>query len=104
MKYLIKNRKEFIISLGVFATILLVIFWCVWAIIHGTFDYKNLIAVAGEIFTILGWYYNMGTSETNRKYTDLMRLEKDFKNGKIDGENFFDEPDDILEDDEEGDE
>lgn len=96
MKYLIKNQKEFIITLGVLVTILLVIFWCVWSIIDGSFTYKNLIAIAGEIFTILGWYYNMPTTFENRKATDLMRLEKAQKSGKIDGENFFDYPDEIY--------
>ena len=90
MKYLIQNRKEFIISLGVLVTILLVVFWCVWSIIDGSFTYKNLIAIAGEIFTILGWYYNMPTSEENCKHTGMMRLEKAYKNvinelGKSDG-------------------
>lgn len=98
MKYLIQNRKEFIISLGVLVTILLVVFWCVWSIIDGSFTYKNLIAIAGEIFTILGWYYNMPTSEENCKHTGMMRLEKAYKNDDADGENFFEDVEDFEED------
>ena len=98
MKYLIQNRKEFIISLGVLVTILLVIFWCVWSIIDGSFTYKNLIAIAGEIFTILGWYYNMPTSEENCKHTGMMRLEKTYKKDGADGEDFFEDVDDFEED------
>lgn len=98
MKYLIQNRKEFIISLGVLVTILLVIFWCVWSIIDGSFTYKNLIAIAGEIFTILGWYYNMPTSEENCKHTGMMRLEKAYKKDGADGEDFFEDIEDFEED------
>ena len=101
MKYLIQNKKEFVISLGVFLTILLVIFWAIWSITHGSFDYKNLIAIVGVIFEALGWYYNMPTSEANCKYTGRMRLEKAQLAGKIDGENFYDEfEEEPLEDEE----
>lgn len=91
MKYLIQNRKEFIISLGIFATILLIIIWSVWSIFTGNLDYKNLIVVAGGIFEILGWYYNMPTSEENCRYTGEMRLEKEYNKGIITGEDFYNE-------------
>lgn len=89
MKYLIKHRKESIISLGVFVTVLLVIFWSIWSIIHGIFDYKNLMAVAAAIFEILGWYYNMPTSEENCEATGEMRIKKAEKTGKLNGEYFY---------------
>ena len=99
MKYLIQNQKEFIISLGVFGMLAVVVFWCVWSIIHGTFDVKNILAIIGEIMNILGWYYNMGTSEINRQYTDLMRLEKQQTiSEEFIGENFFDEAEEFEED------
>lgn len=100
MKYLIKNQKEFIISLGVFVTIALIIFWCVWSIVKGCFDHKNLIAIVGVIFEVLGWYHNIPTSEENDKYTSLMRLEKAQKKAEdFVGENFFDDTEELEEDD-----
>lgn len=100
MKYLIKNRKEFIISLGVFATIALIILWSVWSIFTGNLDYKNLIVVAGGIFEVLGWYYNMPTSEENCIHTGEMRLEKIYNKEGTDGEDFFEEPNDFEDFDE----
>ena len=88
MKYLIQHRKESIISLGVFVTVLLVIFWSIWSIIHGIFDYKNLMVVAAAIFEILGWYYNMPTSEENCEATGEMRARKAEHKG-IEGEYFY---------------
>lgn len=95
MKYLIKHRKESIISLGVFVTVLLVIFWSIWSIIHGIFDYKNLITVAAAIFEILGWYYNMPTSEENCEATGEMRARKAEKNGTVEGEYFYSDDDEL---------
>lgn len=89
MKYLIQNRKEFVITLGILATIILVIVWSLWSLIHGEFDFKNLIAVAAAIFEILGWYYNMPTSEENCEATGEMRIRKAEKTGKLNGEYFY---------------
>lgn len=100
MKYLIKNQKEFVISLGVFATILLVLFWSIWSIVTGNLDYKNLIAIIGAVFEIFGWYYNMPTSEENCRHTGEMRLEKAQNNYEFDGENFVDEVEELEEDEE----
>lgn len=76
MRYLIQHRKEFIITVGVFVTVALVVLWAVMAIIKGSFDLKNVAALAAMIFEILGWYYNMPTSEANAKATSRMRYEK----------------------------
>lgn len=100
MKYLIKNQKEFVISLGVFATILLVLFWSIWSIVTSNLDYKNLIAIIGAVFEIFGWYYNMPTSEENCRHTGEMRLEKAQNNYEFDGENFVDEVEELEEDEE----
>lgn len=101
MKYLIQNRKEFVITLGILATIILVIVWSLWSLIHGEFDFKNLIAVAAAIFEILGWYYNMPTSEENCEATGEMRAKKAEQKG-VNGEAFYmdeevlkDEPEDL---------
>lgn len=100
MKYLIKNQKEFVISLGVFATILLILFWSIWSIFTGNLDYKNLIAIIGAVFEIFGWYYNMPTSEENCRHTGEMRLEKAQNNYEFDGENFVDEVEELEEEEE----
>lgn len=89
MKYLIQHKKEFVITLGILATILLVIVWSLWSLVHGEFDFKNLIAVAAAIFEILGWYYNMPTSEENCEATGEMRMKKNEKTGKVLGEYFY---------------
>ena len=101
MKYLIKNQKEFVISLGVFATILLILLWSIWSIFTGNLDYKNLIAIIGAVFEIFGWYYNMPTSEENCRHTGEMRLEKAQLNYQFDGENFVDEVEELEEDEDE---
>ena len=100
MKYLIKNQKEFIISLGVFATILLVLIWSFYSIFTGDFTYKNLVAVIGSIFELLGWYYNMPTSEENCRHTGEMRAEKEYNKGIITGEDFYNEVEEIEEEEE----
>ena len=100
MKYLIKNQKEFVISLGVFATILLILLWSIWSIFTGNLDYKNLIAIIGAVFEIFGWYYNMPTSEENCRHTGEMRLEKAQNNYEFDGENFVDEVEELEEEEE----
>lgn len=95
MKYLIQNKKEFIISLFVFATVILVAFWAVWAIIQGTISYENIIALIGAVFEMLGWYYNMPTSEENCEATGEMRARKAEKNGTVEGEYFYSDDDEL---------
>lgn len=97
MRYLIKNKKEFIISLFVFATVVLVVFWAVWAIIQNNLSYENIIALIGAVFEMLGWYYNMPTSEENCEMTGEMRLRKRQNKGEIDGEDFVEEPQEVDE-------
>lgn len=92
MKYLVKHTKELIITIGVFLSVLLVILWAAVAVVKGSFSYENVVALIGVIFEMLGWYYNMPTSEENSKYTGKMRMEKDFMKNGTDGENFFDDP------------
>ncbi len=96
MKYLIKHTKELIITLGVFISAALVIAWAVAAIIRNELSYENVVALIGVVFEMLGWYYNMPTSEENCRYTGAMRLEKE-QQKIITGENFFDEAEEIEE-------
>lgn len=94
MKYLIQNRKEFIITCGVFLTFIVIAFWSIWSIIHDTFTVENMLAIIGGIIEYFGWYFNMPTSEENSRYTGKMRLEKAMKNSEeFIGEDFFNEPD-----------
>lgn len=97
MRYLVKNKKEFIISLFVFATVVLVVFWAVWAIIQNNLSYENIIALIGAVFEMLGWYYNMPTSLENCEMTGEMRLKKRQNKGEIDGEDFVEEPQEVDE-------
>lgn len=101
MKYLIKNKKEFVISLFVFATVLLVAFWAVWAIIQNNLSYENIIALIGAVFEMLGWYYNMPTSEENCRHTGEMRLEKAQREYESNGECFYDEDKELIDSEEE---
>ena len=76
MKYLVNFKKEFVITLGVFVTVALVLAWAVVAIIHNDFSYDNAVALIAVLFEVLGWYYNMPTSEENAIFTDGMRVAK----------------------------
>ncbi|MEE1163524.1 MAG: hypothetical protein UHU21_07505 [Lachnospiraceae bacterium] len=91
MKYLIKHQKEFIITIGVFATIAVVLAWVVYSAVNGTLDYKQIVAIIGVIFEALGWFYNMPTSEENTEATLEMRLRK-LKN-ELEYDYFEEDPD-----------
>ena len=100
MKYLIKNRKEFIISCGVFATFVIVLLWSIISIISHQFSYDNVIAIVAMLFEYCGWYYNMPTSEENCRHTGEMRAEKEYNKGIITGEDFYNEVEEIEEEEE----
>lgn len=85
MRYLIKNRKEFAISVGVFVMTTINI---VRAIMSKEITQECIVAFVLAGFTLLGWFYNMPTSEENCRHTGEMRLEK---HRPDDGEDFFEE-------------
>ena len=85
MRYLIKNRKEFAISVGVFVMTAINI---VRAIMAKEITQECIVAFVLAGFTLLGWFYNMPTSEENCRHTGEMRLEKLRPD---DGEDFFEE-------------
>lgn len=85
MKYLIQNRKEFAITVGVFVMTTINI---VRAIMSKEVTEECIVAFVLAGFTLLGWFFNMPTSEENCKYTGKMRLEK---HKPDDGEDFFEE-------------
>ena len=88
MKYLIQNKKEFAISIGVFVMTAINL---VRAIMAKEVTQECIVAFVLAFFTVLGWYYNMPTSEENCRHTGEMRLEKEQKKGIITGEDFYDE-------------
>ena len=94
MKYLIKNRKEFAISVGFF---IMTAFNLYRAIRSKDVTEDIIVAVIYAFFGILAWFFNMPTSEENCIHTGEMRLEKqENKNKEIFGELFYsdeEEPD-----------
>ena len=104
MKYLIQNRKEFVITCGVAATFFIVVIWTIWAIVHGEFNWENVLAMIAEAIELLAWYYNMPTSEENYEATAEMRQKKLESDPDYPGEKFYDDIFVSDEDDEEGDE
>jgi len=103
MKYLIQNKKEFVITCGVAATFFIVIFWAIWSIVRGDFTYKNVLALIAQVIELLAWYYNMPTSEENNEATAEMRQRKLENDPDYVGERFFDDIFVSDDDDEEGD-
>lgn len=87
MKYLIKNRKEFAISVGFF---IMTAINLIRAIKSHDVSQELIVALIYAFFGVLAWFYNMPTSEENCRHTGEMRLEKAQKNG-TDGEDFTDE-------------
>lgn len=88
MKYLIKNKKEFAISVGVFVMTAINV---VRAIMSHEITEELIIAFVLALFTILSWFYNMPTSKENCEHTGAMRLEKEQAKGIITGEDFTDD-------------
>ena len=91
MKYLIQNKKEFVITCGVAATFFIVVIWTIWSIFHGEFSYQNVLAMIGEAIELLAWYYNMPTSEENNEATAEMRQRKLENDPDYVGEKFYDD-------------
>ena len=95
MKYLIRNRKEFAITVAA-AVAAIVNF--VNAIRSGVVSEDTIIALIVTVLGVLAWYYNMPTSAENDKATAEMRQAKaEHKEGSK-GEQFFDEEIDEDED------
>lgn len=94
MRYLIKNKKEFAISIGVFVMTLLNL---IRAIMSKDITEECIVAFVLAAFTLLGWFYNMPTSKENCEMTGEMRLKKRQNKGEIDGEDFVEEPQEVDE-------
>lgn len=89
MKYLIQNKKEFAISVGVFVMTAINL---VRAVMSKELTQESIVAFVLALFTLLGWYYNMPTSEENCEKTGEMRLLKAIKRYGNNGEDYLDEP------------
>ena len=86
MRYLIQHKKEFAISIGVFVMTLINL---IRAVMSKEITQECIVAFVLAFFTILGWFYNMPTSEENCQHTGEMRQEKAEKAGKVTGEYFY---------------
>lgn len=86
MKYLIQNKKEFAITVGVFVMTTINI---VRAIMSKEITQECIVAFVLAGFTLLGWFYNMPTSEENCVHTGAMRQEKAEKKEDYMGDYFF---------------
>ena len=87
MKYLIQHKERFALAMAV-VVINAVNLWR--AIKEGVLTQETIVAFLVAVFTLLGLYYNIPTSEANSYHTDMMALEKANE----------DLPDDYFEDDE----
>lgn len=85
MKYLIQNKREFAISIGVFVMTAINL---VRAIMAKEITQECIVAFVLAFFTVLGWYYNMPTSEENCEATGEMRAKKAEYKGNVNGEYF----------------
>ena len=90
MKYLIKNRKEFAITVAA-AVAAIVNF--INALRSGVVSEDTIIALIVTVLGVLAWYYNMPTSEENNEATAEMRQKKRENEVGYLGERFFDEGD-----------
>lgn len=97
MKYLIQNRKEFAITVGVFVTSAVNL---IRALKHGIISEEAIVAFIVSLFALLGWYFNIPTSEENCIYTGLMREEKKMHDELYIGEDFSDPEDEEVDVDE----
>lgn len=87
MKYLIQHKERFALAIAV---VVINAINLGQAIKDGVLTQETIVAFLVAIFTLLGLYYNIPTSEENSYHTQLMQLEKSNE----------DLPDDYFEDDE----
>ena len=95
MKYLIRNRKEFAISVGFF---IMTAINLAKAVMSKDISEELLVAVIYAFFGVLAWFYNMPTSEENCVHTGEMRLEKEEKKGNVNGDIFFSDEEEVDQD------
>ncbi len=84
MKYLIKHRIEFIITIVWFVILAYVLY-------DGFKNGREVQGILESVFGVTVWYKNIPTSLENSEHTGAMRLEKEQNKGIITGEDFMDE-------------
>ena len=90
MKYLIKHRKEFAITIGAAFTAIVNF---INAAKSGLVSEDMVVALVFTVLGVLAWYYNMPTSAENDIATDEMRQRKAENSEGYKGEKFFEEVD-----------
>lgn len=90
MKYLIKNKKEFTITITAVIVAILDLVKVATGADLG-FNEDSILAIVSTIIGALIWFYNMPTSKENCEATGRMRLEKAQNKSKITGEDFREE-------------
>ena len=90
MKIIIQHKERFALAIAV---VVINAINLGQAIKDGVLTQETIVAFLVAIFTLLGLYYNIPTSEENSYHTQLMQLEKANE----------DLPDDYFEDDEDED-
>lgn len=95
MKYLIQNKKEFAISVGVFVMTAINL---VRALMAKEITEELIVAFVLAVFTLLGWFYNIPTSEENNLATAQMRQAKAEKKAGYVGERFYSDGADFYSD------
>lgn len=73
MRYLIQHKKEFAITIAGF---IMAVIALVNALKTRELDEDVIITVIFTALAVLGWFFNMPTSEENSEATVQMRLEK----------------------------
>ena len=91
LKILAQHPKEFAIAIAVVIINAVNLYQ---AIRSNTFTQDMIVALLIAIFSLVGLYFNIPTSEENAKHTGLMRLEKKYNREGTDGEDFFEDPED----------
>ncbi len=99
MKILIKHPKEFALAIAVVVMNAIAV---VKAIKEGALTQDLIVALLVAIFSLLGLYFNIPTSEENAIHTGAMRLEKAQNKGNVTGEDFTEDGDFEEEFEEEG--
>ena len=74
MKYLIQNRKEFAITVGFF---IMMAYDLYSKLKQGDIDANLIATFVFYALGLMGWFYNMPTSDMNNEFTPIMRYAKE---------------------------
>lgn len=97
MKYLIQNRKEFTITVVALIVAIVDILKVLGLDVPNVSE-EYLLAIISAIMGVLVWFYNMPTSHENCEATGEMRAKKAEAKGGINGECFYSDEEEEVED------